>query len=134
MFFYICPHLIFMKGKWLYVITLFLIGMFAFSFTEARNSVPLSGTKSILIIKSSSTNSQKQPLGSSPFIRFHSGIDESSVTISLPVQPQGHLKTFCFIPEKFARIIEYLSSLSFRLPIPREFLYSTPLRSPPIFC
>jgi len=123
-----------MKGKWFYIFTLFLCGMFAFSFAEARNNTPSAGRISILTIKSSSTNHQKQPVGDSPFIRFHHGIDENGVAISSPNELIISLKPLNGNPQKFAGIFSYLSSLDFRLPVTREIYYSTPLRSPPFFC
>lgn len=123
-----------MKGKLFYILILCLGGMFFFSTTEAGSNVSPKGTKSYVIIKASNTNPQKQPAGDSPFIRFHHGIDESNFLITSPSESIIPLKPVNDSPEKFAGIIEYVSSLSYILPVTRVFLYATPLRSPPIFC
>lgn len=72
--------------------------------------------------------------GDSPFIRFHHGIDESGVYVLSPHELITSLKLANYIPKKFAGITEYLSSLLYIPPVTREFLYSTPLRSPPYTC
>jgi hypothetical protein len=122
-----------MKAKHLYILILFLAGIFTFTFSEANN-ICINGTKAELTLKASTTNTQRQHSGDSPFIRFHSGIDENGVSVSCPVQLVSILKPVYPIPEKFVGISEYLSSISCILPVERVFLYSTPLRSPPFFC
>jgi hypothetical protein len=115
---------------WLYLFLFFLCGMFIFSSAEAINKT--SGmAKSCIVVKTSTPTSQKQHTGDSPFIRFHHGIDENGVTVSTPNELIISLKPVNDTPEKFAGILEYLSTLSHRLPVTREIFYSTPLRSPP---
>lgn len=124
----------FMKDRWFYIFGVILFGMLAFSPTGAKNHVPVSCRYSSVIVKSSPLNSNKQPTGDSPFIRFHHGIDENGVSISTPGELVVFLKPVNSIPEKFAGIFEYLSARLYRIPAKREFLYSLPLRSPPFFC
>jgi hypothetical protein len=123
-----------MKTKCLYIFVLFLCGMFAFSSTEARSSKSLVVVGSPIIIKACSTNPEKPFTGDSPFIRFHSATNVGGVFISTPRVSLILLKPVNDIPEKFAGILAYLSTVSFRLPVTREIYYSTPLRSPPFFC
>ncbi len=122
-----------MKVKRLYILALFLAGIFVFSFSEAKNNISVKGVKTEVTLKASSSNTQNKHNGDSPFIRFHSGIDENGVSVSCPVQLVSILKPVYTIPEKFIGISEYLSSISAILPVERIFLYSTPLRSPPKF-
>lgn len=122
-----------MKHRWIYIFTLFLCALLALSYTEVRINKSHAGSKSSVTINSPSSNSQKQPEGNSPFIRFHHGIDESGVSIASPSELIILLKPVNNIPEKFAGITEYVSTLSDKLPVTRVFLYSTPLRSPPLF-
>ena len=123
-----------MKAKWLYIFTLFLCGIFAFSSAEGGNIKSTVGASSLTILKACPLNPQKPFTGDSPFIRFHSATNVSGVSISTPSVSIVLLKPVNEIPEKFVGIRSYLSSLSFRLPVTREIYYSTPLRSPPIFC
>jgi hypothetical protein len=122
-----------MKAKWLYIFTFCLLGIFAISQTESKIGVSPQGSKISVIVKSCTTNPDKPFTGDSPFIRFHSATNVSGVSISSPnvlviaLKPENHT------PEKFAGIIEYLSSLDYKLPVTREIFYATPLRSPPIF-
>jgi hypothetical protein len=108
--------------------------MFAISHTESGSSISPNGSKYSIIVKSCTNNSDKQPTGDSPFIRFHSATNVSGVSILSPNVLVISLKSDNLIPDKFAGIIEYLSSLDYKLPVTREIFYSTPLRSPPFFC
>lgn len=126
-----------MKGKWLYVFTLFLCGIYISSFTEVKSNVLFTKAKSsITVVIASPSNSQNHPLpgGDSPFIRFHHGIGENNISIVSPGESMVPVKPVNEIPAKFAGIIECLYSLSYKLPVTRVFLYSTPLRSPPVSC
>lgn len=125
-----------MKAKWLYIFTFCLLGFFAISHTESGSHKSSKGSKFSITAISYTTNSGKhQPAGGdSPFIRFHSATNVSAVSISCPNVLVLSMKSDNLIPEKFAGIIEYLSSLDYKLPITREIYYSTPLRSPPFFC
>jgi hypothetical protein len=122
-----------MKGSRLYIFTLFLFGILAFSSAEATSNTLPASSKSYTITKICATKPEKPFTGNSPFIRFHNGIDENSVSISIPSESIIPFKPVNDTPEKFAGIMEYISSLSFRLPVTREIFYATPLRSPPIF-
>ena len=123
-----------MKARSLYIFTLLLLGIFAVSSAEAKANKSFTFAKSCITVKAPTTNSQKQPNSDSPFIRFHHGIDEIGVSVSSQNESIVPLKPINSIPEKFSGITEYLSSLSYRVPVTRVFLYSTPLRSPPFFC
>ena len=122
-----------MKAKWLYIFALCLLGIFAIPHTDSGSSASPDGSKYSIIVKSCSTNPDKPFTGDSPFIRFHSATNVGGVSIASPnvlviaLKPENHT------PEKFAGIIEYLSSLDYKLPVTREIFYATPLRSPPIF-
>jgi hypothetical protein len=108
--------------------------MLAFSVTtNVKNHKPSDGIHSSVIVASFPFNSDKQPTGDSPFIRFHSATYVTGISISTPNVLPVFLKPINTTPEKFIGIVEYLSSLSCILPVTREFLYATPLRSPPIF-
>jgi hypothetical protein len=123
-----------MKAKWLVVFTFCLLGIFVNSHTEfgSNRSSNRPGTSAIAKLH---TPAPAKPFrGDSPFIRFHSATNVGGVSISTPNVLLVFVKPANRIPEKFAGIIEYLSSLSFRLPVTREIFYATPLRSPPIFC
>jgi len=122
-----------MKANRFYIYILFLCGVFAFSSIGATNIPYAAGKKLSITSKAFTNNQQKQPVGDSPFIRFHNGIGESGVSVSTPNESIIPLKPVNDIPEKFAGIIEYISTLSFRLPVTREIFYATPLRSPPFF-
>lgn len=122
-----------MKGKWLYIVTLFLFGIFAFPSLEAKANTTYTGAKLCITVRSSVPASQKQNTGDSPFIRFHHGIGESNVSIASYSQSIIPLKPVNSIPEKFAGIMEYISSADYTLPVTRVFFYSLPLRSPPLF-
>jgi hypothetical protein len=123
-----------MKVRLLYFLVLFLLGILASFSINASNKISPTGAKLYNIVKSPSANSQKQPKGDSPFIRFHSGIDKSGISIPHPPVAISFLKPVNNLPEKFAGIIVYLSTLSYWLPVTEEIFYSTPLRSPPFFC
>lgn len=123
-----------MKVTRLFLIGLFFYGIFAAPSIGVSNNLCSKDTKHPVTSIVSKPNSQQQPVGSSPFIRFHHGIDESGVSVSSPSELIISLIVVNNTPEKFAGITEYLASLSFLLPVTREFLYSTPLRSPPCFC
>ena len=122
-----------MKGGLFYIFTLLLLGISAFASSEARGYNTSVNTKSCGTTLNTNPNSQKVPAGGSPFIRFHSATNVSGVSISCPNVLIISLKSDNLIPEKFAGIIEYLSSLDYKLPVTREIFYATPLRSPPIF-
>jgi hypothetical protein len=122
-----------MKAKWLYIFTFCLLGIFAISYSELGSIKSPTGSKIPVIVKSCSTNPDKPFTGDSPFIRFHSATNVSGVSISCSTVLVISLKSGNLIPEKFAGIIEYLSSLDYKLPVTREIFYATPLRSPPIF-
>jgi hypothetical protein len=121
-----------MKAKWLYIFTICLLGIFVISHAGSENNKSSYGSNISGSIKSCTSNSEKQPTGDSPFIRFHSGTNVNGVSVSSPNVLVISLKSDNLIPEKFAGIVEYLCSLDYKLPGIREFLYSTPLRSPPI--
>ena len=121
-----------MKAKWLYIFALCLFGIFAVSNTELGSNKSSNGSKISVIVKACSTTPEKPFTGDSPFIRFHSATNVSGVSISCPNVLVISLKSDNLIPEKFAGIIEYLSSLDYKLPVTREIFYATPLRSPPI--
>jgi hypothetical protein len=121
-----------MKAKWLYIFTLCLLGIFAISHTESGSNKS-NGSKFSVASKLHTTTPEKPFNGDSPFIRFHSATNVSGVSISSPTVLVTSLKSDNLIPEKFAGIIEYLSSLDYKLPVTREIFYATPLRSPPIF-
>ena len=108
--------------------------MLAFSSTKVRNTKSSAGVKSLNMIKACPANPEKPFTGDSPFIRFHSATNVGGVYISTPRVSIILLKSVNEIPEKFAGIIEYLSSLDYKLPVTREIFYATPLRSPPFFC
>ena len=122
-----------MKAKWLYIFTFCLLGIFAISYTESRSNKFAVGSKSSVTAKLHTTTPEKPFNGDSPFIRFHSATNVGGVSISSPNVLVISLKSDDLIPEKFAGIIEYLSSLDYKLPVTREIFYATPLRSPPIF-
>ncbi len=121
-----------MKAKWFYIFTFYLLGIFAIFYSHSGNSASSCGSKFSVAAKSCTTNPEKPFTGDSPFIRFHSGIDENGISISSPNVLVISLKPENTIPEKLIGIKHYLFSLSFTLPVTREFLYSTPLRSPPV--
>jgi len=123
-----------MKSKRFYIFILFLFSVFAYSSVEAEGNNFHAVSKSCITVKSCSNTSQPRHTGDSPFIRFHHGIGENSISISSQSESIIPLKPVNSIPEKFAGIVEYISSLSDRLPVTRVFLYATPLRSPPAFC
>ena len=123
-----------MKAKRLYIFTLFLMVIFGISSIEAQNAINLKSPKAGLSVKASTNNSENLPNGNSPLIRFHNGIDENSVSVPGPFQSITILKHANAAPSKFAGLLEYLTTLSYRLPGNRVFNYSTPLRSPPFVC
>ena len=123
-----------MKAKWLYIFTFCLLGFFAISYTETGSNKSSNGSKYSIAAKLHTTNPEKPFNGDSPFIRFHSATYVGGVSISFPNVLVIALKPDNLIPEKFAGIIEYLSSLDYKLPVTREIFYATPLRSPPFFC
>ncbi len=125
-----------MKAKWLFIVSLFLSAILLSSSLEDRKENSNNGAKFSLNTTITPVNSpQHLPQGGdSPFIRFHSGISGSTISVSTPNELVVFLKPLNITPEKFVRIVEYISSLSSRLPVTREFLYSTPLRSPPVLC
>lgn len=122
-----------MKAKWLYIFTFCLLGFFAISYTESASNKFAARSKSSVTIKLHTTPPEKPFSGDSPFIRFHSATNVGGVSVSSPNVLIIALKPDNLIPEKFAGIIEYLSSLDYKLPVTREIFYATPLRSPPIY-
>ena len=103
-----------MKAKWLYIFTFCLLGFFAISYTGSGSNKSSSGSKSSVTTKLHTTTPEKPFKGDSPFIRFHSATHVGGVSISSPnvlviaLKPENHT------PEKFAGIIEYLSSLDYK--------------------
>jgi len=131
---YICADLENMKNRGLFIFIFFLFGVFAYSFTQAKPETSLASLHSSIIIKSSGQHFPHNATGDSPFIRFHHGISESSVSVTSTCQSIIPLKPVNIIPEKFAGIIGYISSLYLNIAPGEVFLYSRPLRSPPFFC
>jgi hypothetical protein len=123
-----------MKAKWLYFFTVCLLGIFTISRAEPGSNESSNGLKfSVIVNPCTSTSDKHLPTGGdSPFIRFHSATTVNGVSISSPNVLVISLKSENRTPEKFAGIIEYLSSSDYNLPVTREIFYSTPLRSPPI--
>jgi len=122
-----------MKSRGLFVFILFLFGgILSYSFTQAKPAKPLASVSNV-IIKSSGQHSGQNVPGDSPFIRFHHGISESGVSVASNCQSIIPLKPVNSIPEKFAGIAGYISSSYIKISPCEVFLYSLPLRSPPIF-
>jgi hypothetical protein len=121
-----------MKAKRLYLFTFCLLGFFVISHGETGSNKFVEGSKFSVTAKLHTSNPGKPISGDSPFIRFHSGISVNGVSISSPKVLVILQKSENHTPEKFAGIIEYLSSLDYKLPVTRVIFYSIPLRSPPV--
>ena len=121
-----------MKDKQLHIFILFFFGVVLCSFAHAKPAH--ASVQAHYGITAKASHSRQHPTGESPFIRFHHGIDESGVTISLQHVLIIPLKPVDTTPEKYAGIGEYLSGFYYLVPVAEAFLYCRPLRSPPVYC
>lgn len=129
-FIYLCIKLVqFMKRsvRFFCLFLLVLAGTTAYS----KPTITYKETGKITLSCSDNTRNGVPKGGDSPFIRFHSGITGSNVSVSFPNEHFIPLKPLHTIPEKFTGILGYLSSSSFSLPHEAVFFCATPLRSPP---
>lgn len=123
-----------MKSKGLNVFILFFAGMLVCSFIQAKATKSRAPSHAAVIITSSGPVSGHKSPCDSPFIRFHHGISESNVSVASEHISVIAFKPVKFIPEKFAGIVDYISSVYVKIPADEVFLYSRPVRSPPVFC
>lgn len=123
-----------MKGKGFYVFMLFWVGLLTYSFAQTKAPGSLAPVGATVTVTSSGPASSHKSEGDSPFIRFHHGISESNVSVASEQVPVIAVKPVSVIPEKFAGIVDYISSVYIKISPGEVFLYSLPLRSPPVSC